>query len=98
MTLRDLGRFGNFILGGARISDVPVVPDTWLAEATRNQIAAISSGSGYGFQWWPRDDGTFEGRGIFGQTLHIDRQRRLVVVIDSAAETATGRGQGQARQ
>ncbi|HEX5069123.1 MAG TPA: serine hydrolase domain-containing protein [Vicinamibacterales bacterium] len=98
MTLRDLGRFGDFILGGARIGDAAIVPDTWLREATRNQIAAISPGAGYGYQWWPRDDGTFEGRGIYGQTLHIDPQRRLVIVIDSAAETPTGRAQGQARQ
>jgi CubicO group peptidase (beta-lactamase class C family) len=98
VTLRDLGRFGDFILGGARIGAASIVPDTWLAEATRNQIATISSGAGYGYQWWPRDDGTFEGRGIYGQTLHIDPKRRLVIAIDSAAETPNGRGQGQARQ
>jgi len=98
MTLRDLGRFGNFILNGARIGNGSIVPDTWLAEATRNQIAAISPGAGYGYQWWPRDDGTFEGRGIYGQTLHIDPKRHLVIAIDSAAETPTGRAQGQARQ
>jgi CubicO group peptidase (beta-lactamase class C family) len=98
MTLRDLGRFGHFILDGARVGGASIVPDTWLAEATRNQIAAISPGAGYGYQWWPRGDGTFEGRGIFGQTLHIDPQRRLVIVINSATEQPTGRGQGQARQ
>lgn len=98
MTLRDLGRFGQFILEGARIGGVPIVPDTWLAEATRNQIEGTGSGSGYGYQWWPRDDGTFEGRGIYGQTLHIDPRRRLVIVINSAAEQPTGRESGRARQ
>jgi CubicO group peptidase (beta-lactamase class C family) len=98
MTLRDLGRFGDFILDGARIGGVPIVPDTWLAEATRNQIAAISPGAGYGYQWWPRDDGTFEGRGIYGQTLHIDPKRHLVIAIDSAAVQPTGGTIGQARQ
>ncbi len=98
MTLRDLGRFGVFILGGARINGTPIVADTWLAEATRNQIAGISSGAGYGYQWWPRDDGTFEGRGIYGQTLHIDPKRHVVIAIDSATEQPTGRGAGQARQ
>ena len=97
MTLRDLGRFGQFILEGAKIGGVSIVPDTWLAEATRNQIASVGTGS-YGYQWWPRDDGTFEGRGIFGQTLHIDPKRRLVIAIDSAAEAPTGRGIGQSRQ
>jgi CubicO group peptidase (beta-lactamase class C family) len=98
MTLRDLGRFGQFILEGARIGGVPIVPDTWLAEATRNQVPAAGGGSGYGYQWWPRGDGTFEGRGIFGQTLHIDPKRRLVIAVNSATEQPTGREAGRARQ
>jgi CubicO group peptidase (beta-lactamase class C family) len=98
MTLRDLGRFGQFILDGARIGNAPVVTDTWLAEATRAQVSTGSAGSGYGYQWWARPDGAFEGRGIYGQTLHIDPKRRLVIAINSAAEHPTGRGQGQARQ
>jgi CubicO group peptidase (beta-lactamase class C family) len=98
MTLRDLARFGQFILDGARVDGVSIVPDTWLTEATRNQVPDTGSGSGYGYQWWPRDDGAFEGRGIYGQTLHIDPARRLVIVINSAAEQPTGREQGRARQ
>jgi CubicO group peptidase (beta-lactamase class C family) len=98
MTLRDLGRFGQFIVDGARIGGVPIVPETWLAEATRNQLAAIGSGTAYGYLWWPRNAGAFEGRGIYGQTLHIDPARRLVIAINSAAEHPTGREQGRARQ
>lgn len=98
MTLRDLGRFGLFILDGARIRGTSVVTDTWLAEATRAQVSTGGAGSGYGYQWWTRADGAFEGRGIYGQTLHIDPTRRLVIAINSAAAQPTGRGQGQARQ
>lgn len=98
MTLRDLGRFGQFILDGARIGTASVVTDTWLAEATRAQVSTGGDGSGYGYQWWTRAEGAFEGRGIYGQTLHIDPARRLIVAINSAAEQPTGRGQGQARQ
>src|SRR3954470_3508147 len=76
VTLRDFGRFGQFILDGARVGGKSIVPDTWLADATRTQVST-GAGSGYGYQWWTRDDGTFEGRGIYGQTLHIDRARRL---------------------
>jgi len=96
MTVRDLARFGQFILDGARIDGKSIVPDAWLAEATRNQLE--TAGAAYGYQWWPREDGAFEGRGIFGQTLHIDPRRQLVIVINSAAEQPTGRAQGQARQ
>ena len=98
MTLRDLGRFGLFILDGARIGHASVVPDSWLAEATRAQVSTGGGGSGYGYQWWARPDGAFEGRGIYGQTLHIDPKRRLVIAINSATEQPTGRPQGQARQ
>lgn len=98
MTLRDLGRFGQFILDGAKVGSASVVADTWLAEATRAQVSTGSAGSGYGYQWWARPGGAFEGRGIYGQTLHIDPKRRLVIAINSAAEQPTGRGQGQARQ
>ena len=98
MTLRDLGRFGQFIVDGARIGGTAVVPDTWLGEATRAQVNTGGAGSGYGYQWWARPEGAFEGRGIYGQTLHVDPKRRLVIAINSAAEQPTGRGQGQARQ
>lgn len=98
MTLRDLGRFGQFILDGAMIGRASVVTDTWLQEATRPQVSTGSAGSGYGYQWWARPDGAFEGRGIYGQTLHIDPKRRLVIAINSAAEQPTGRAIGQARQ
>ena len=98
MTLRDLGRFGQFILEGAKVGQASVVTDTWLQEATRAQVSTGGAGSGYGYQWWTRPEGAFEGRGIYGQTLHIDPARRLVIAINSAAEQPTGRGQGQARQ
>jgi CubicO group peptidase (beta-lactamase class C family) len=97
VTLRDYGRFGQFILDGARVDGQPIVPDSWLSEATRTQVST-GAGTGYGYQWWTRDDGTFEGRGIYGQTLHIDRARRLVIVINSATEQPTDRASGRARQ
>jgi CubicO group peptidase (beta-lactamase class C family) len=97
VTLRDYGRFGQFVLDGARIDGKAVVADNWLAEATRSQVST-GAGSGYGYQWWTRDNGTFEGRGIYGQTLHIDPARRLVIVINSATEQPAERASGQARQ
>lgn len=97
ITLRDYGRFGQFVLDGARIDGRSIVADHWLAEATRLQVS-IGPGAGYGYQWWTREDGTFEGRGIYGQTLHIDPARRLVIVLNSATERPTDRAAGRARQ
>jgi CubicO group peptidase (beta-lactamase class C family) len=97
MTLRDYGRVGQFILDGARLAGEPIVPDAWLFEATRTQVST-GAGTGYGYQWWTRDNGTFEARGIYGQTLHIDPTRRLVIVINSATEQPTDKAAAQARQ
>jgi CubicO group peptidase (beta-lactamase class C family) len=97
LTLRDSARFGQFILDGARINASSIVSDGWLREATRTQVST-GADSGYGFQWWTRDDGTFEARGIYGQTLHIDPARHLVIVLNSATEQPTDRAAGQARQ
>lgn len=83
-SLRDLGRFGQFILDGARIGSKPIVPADWLARATGKQIDTGRPGLGYGYFWWPNSDGTFDARGIFGQQVHIDPKRRLVVVILAA--------------
>ncbi len=98
MTLRDYGRFGQFILDGARIGDRSIVPDDWLREATRNQVATGNAGRGYGYQWWTNDDGTFEASGIYGQTVHIDPDRHLVIVLNGAARQPTGREQSIARR
>ena len=97
VTLRDYGRFGQFILDGARINGESIVPDNWLSDATRTQVST-GARTGYGYQWWTREDRTFEGRGIYGQTLHIDPARRLVIVINSATEHPTGRAAGDARR
>lgn len=82
-TLRDFGRFGLFFMNNARINGVSVVDDTWIRQAT----IGSSASDGYGFQWWlyPLADGQpFEARGIFGQTIFVDRKNDLVVVIQSA--------------
>jgi CubicO group peptidase (beta-lactamase class C family) len=81
--LRDYARFGQFILGGAMIDGESILPEGWLAAATSKQADTGVPG-GYGFQWWPLGDGTFQARGIFGQLIHLDPARELVVVISAA--------------
>lgn len=83
MKLRDFGRFGQFILDGARINGKSIVPDDWLPLATHTQVK-LWPGWGYGFQWWTLDDGTFRALGIHGQMIHIDPVRHLLVVLNSA--------------
>ena len=87
-TTRDYARLGQFILDGARIDGQSIVADGWLEAATRKQVDIGQPGLGYGYQWWTRDDGTFNAFGIHGQQIDIDPARRLVVAINSALPVA----------
>ncbi|MBC7898310.1 MAG: serine hydrolase [Cytophagaceae bacterium] len=96
-TLRDFGRFGQFILEQGRAGGRSRLADGWLDAATHRQAGIGAVGRGYGYQWWTVDDGTFAARGIHGQTIHVDPARRLVVVILSAWPVATGQDPSAAR-
>jgi len=80
---RDFARYGLFILDGARVNGQSIVPDGWLAEATRQQADIGTPGRGYGYQWWIYPEGSFAARGIFGQGIFIDPKRRLVIATNS---------------
>ena len=87
--LRDYARFGQFVLDEGRIGGDKLLPDGWTAEAG----SAYHIGSEripYGYMWWipvledPALEGTFQAEGIYGQFIHINPHKRLVVVVLSA--------------
>ena len=82
--LRDYARFGQFMLDGGKIHGRDVLAPGWLAQATAKQIHNGRAPSGYGYFWWTVGDGSFNGIGIFGQMLHIDPKRHLVVAVLAA--------------
>jgi CubicO group peptidase (beta-lactamase class C family) len=98
MTLRDYGRFGEFIRTGGNAGGKPILPAGWLAAATQPhadspQVAfgKLEPGdpSGYGYQWWllppePAHRGVFQAEGIFGQFIYINPAAHVVAVIWSA--------------
>ncbi|MFV0643848.1 MAG: serine hydrolase domain-containing protein [Sphingomonadaceae bacterium] len=86
---RDYARFGQFILDGAVAGGHQVVPDDWLAMATRKQADIGDPERGYGFQWWTYSDGSFAAQGIFGQGIFIDPSRSLVIASNSNWPSAT---------
>jgi CubicO group peptidase (beta-lactamase class C family) len=91
MTLGDYARFGQFMLEGGKAGDRPVVPDGWVRQATTPQITNGAPPGGYGYFWWIGSNNSYVAAGIFGQSITIFPDDRLVVVINSAWPTATGR-------
>jgi CubicO group peptidase (beta-lactamase class C family) len=83
-TLRDYARFGQYMLDAGLASGSSIVPAGWVTAATRTQFQTGVPGTGYGYLWWTSDGGPFEARGIYGQLIHIDPARQLVVVVSGA--------------
>ena len=98
-TLRDFGRFGQFMLNGAEIDGQKIVPDGWLADATSAKpLTGVTGQNGYAYQWWTvkpeagaAHEGVFMGRGIHGQYLYINPRNNLVVVGLAARPKPTGK-------
>ncbi len=83
MTLRDFGRFGQFILDGGRIDGKSILPDGWIAEGTSALLpTGWRNAPGYGYQWWVKGPDSFVALGIFGQTIYIEPAKNLVVVLN----------------
>ncbi|MGK2860661.1 MAG: serine hydrolase domain-containing protein [Chitinophagaceae bacterium] len=83
MRLRDFARFGQFVLEDGRINGESIVPDGWFNTATQIQVP-LWPGGGYGYGWWIFNGSAFEALGIYGQMIHIDPARKLVIAVNSA--------------
>lgn len=89
ITLRDYGRFGQFVLEDGVIDGERIVPEGWFREAGSVHTVGGKQVT-YGYQWWtmtstdPVHQGAFEAAGIFGQHIYVNPAARVVVVILSA--------------
>lgn len=81
MTLGDYARFGQFMLDGGIARGRQVLPTGWIAQATSPQNGWRRS---YGYFWWVGQDGAYDASGIFGQSITVVPDERLVIVINSA--------------
>ncbi|MEE4205607.1 MAG: serine hydrolase [Erythrobacter sp.] len=96
LRLADYARMGQFVLeGGEGVSGKQVVPEGWFAEAGGRQVDFENGGFGYGYQWWTYPSGNFGAQGIFGQSITIMPEERLVVAIVGNWPTATGKYRGE---
>ena len=92
---RDMARFGQFMLDGGFINGQSILPEGWIAAATREHADYGEPGRGYGYQWWTYDSGAFAAVGIFGQGIFIDPQRNLVIAVNSSWRSAEGLRTGE---
>jgi CubicO group peptidase (beta-lactamase class C family) len=95
-TLRDYGRFGEFVLNGGKIGDQQIVPDGWFQEAGSSKVIG-GKPVDYGYMWWtfgptaaPEHQGAFRATGIFGQALYINPREHLVIALWSAHPKPSG--------
>lgn len=90
LTLRDMARFGEMIrlngrFNGQQIVPAPVVAKIRAGGSPEDFSKAgykLLSGWSYKSQWWIAHDrhGTFNARGIHGQTIYIDPKSEMVIV------------------
>lgn len=89
-TLRDYGRFAQFIMNGGTIDGKQVLPEGWIEEACSSRMISGEQVD-YGYMWWvvPTPDmythaTGFSARGIFGQYMYINPTEKVVLVVWSA--------------
>lgn len=96
--LRDYGRLGVLLANDGAIGGKQVLPRNFLLEATdwRKQPAAFAPGRatpyfGYGYQFWlfPGAKRRFALLGVYGQSIFVDPELKLVMAITAVARTAS---------
>ena len=96
-TLRDYGRLGVLLANDGAIGGRQIVPKDYLLEATdwHRQPQAFAPGRatpffGYGYQFWtfPGEKRRFALLGVYGQSIFVDPELKLVMVVTAAARNA----------
>jgi CubicO group peptidase (beta-lactamase class C family) len=96
--LRDYGRLGVLLANDGAVGARQIVPKEYLLEATdwHRQPDAFApkratSYFGYGYQFWtyPGEKRRFALLGVYGQSIFVDPELKLVMVITAAAKNAS---------
>jgi CubicO group peptidase (beta-lactamase class C family) len=94
-TLRDFARIGLLVQEDGVVDGKRMVPQGWFEEAGSEKVIGGKTQE-YGYLWWtfPKSEsvheGAFQGIGIFGQHLYINRKEKVVIVVLSARPKPTG--------
>jgi CubicO group peptidase (beta-lactamase class C family) len=96
--LRDYGRLGILLANDGSAGDRQIVPKDYLLDATdwhRQPDAFTPSKAtpyfGYGYQFWlfPGEKRRFALLGVYGQSIFVDPELKLVLVITAVARNAS---------
>ncbi len=105
--LRDYGRLGMLLANYGAAGGRQVVPKDYLLEATdwHRQPDAFTPKQatpyfGYGYQFWlfPGEKRRFALLGVYGQSIFVDPELKLVMVITAAAKNASVGKESLARE
>lgn len=93
---RDFARFGLFMLGDGVAGGRRVLPQGFAAAAGSDQLGP-GNAVPYGYMWWPLPQsagavhrGAYQAIGIFGQSLYIHPQDRVVIAQFAALPKPKG--------
>ncbi len=86
-TLRDYGRFGQFLLEDGVAGGEQILPDRWLQQATTPKTLPDGETLEYGYLWWTGEtpdskrDKAYMAQGIHGQILYVNPAARVVIAV-----------------
>jgi CubicO group peptidase (beta-lactamase class C family) len=98
--LRDYARLGLLLAHGGSWHGRQLIPAAWIDEATRRDgrpqfwVGGSRLLAGYGYQTWllPGPRQAFALLGVHGQSIHVDRVSRLVMVQTAVRRQAADLG------
>jgi len=97
-TLRDYGRLGMMLANDGAVGGKQIVPKDYLLDATdwHRQPQAFQPRKatpyfGYGYQFWlfPGEKRRFALLGVYGQSIFVDPELKLVMVVTAVAKNAS---------
>ncbi|HMH54064.1 MAG TPA: serine hydrolase [Candidatus Acidoferrum sp.] len=95
-TLRDWGRLGRLLANDGALDGTQIIPKDYLLEATdwHRHPAAFAPresppANGYGYHFWTMrgEKRRFLLRGVYGQSIYVDPELKLVLVHTAVAKT-----------
>ena len=86
ITTESIARFGQLYLQNGNWQGKQIIPEAWIAEATRSQISNGTDpnsewAQGYGYQFWRCRHNAYRGDGAFGQYCIIMPEQDAVIAI-----------------